>query len=106
MKPTQMLRAGGGDAPLGKYGKYLGSWGNFGGSKQRGIITYGLSANRQNPLAGTAHAAIFNSWRRFKGQVLYVAPPMIFFYYVMDWAIERNHYLNSKQGRHELGEEE
>ncbi|KAK8089219.1 hypothetical protein PG997_004180 [Apiospora hydei] len=100
MRPTQMLQAGGGDAPLGKYGKYLGGWGNFdaivpgqttelhecldtelltvwhptGGSKQRGIITYGLSANRQNPLAGAAHAAIFNSWRRFRGQVLYVAP--------------------------------
>lgn len=60
-----------------------------GGFKQRGIITYGLSANRQNPLAGTANAAIFNTWRRFKGQVLYFAPPMIFFYYAMEWATER-----------------
>lgn len=48
-----------------------------------------MSPNVQNPLAGTAHAAVFNSWRRFRGQVLYWAPPMIFFYYAMEWAIER-----------------
>ncbi|ORY63018.1 UcrQ family protein [Pseudomassariella vexata] len=105
MRPTQMLRAGG-EGPLGKYNKYLGGWGNFGGMKQRGIITYGLSANRQNPLAGTAHDAVFNTWRRFSRQVLYVAPPLVFFYYTMEWAIERNHYLNSKQGRAEFGDEE
>lgn len=106
-----------------------------GGFKQRGIITYGLSANRQNPLAGTANAAVFNTWRRFKGQVLYFAPPLVFFYYAMEWATERygrdrwatenapppppypgmphvlmlghrNHYLNSKPGRAEAGGEE
>ena len=57
--------------------------------KQRGIISYGLSPNRQNPLAGAAHNAIFNSWRRFSHQVLYWAPPMVFFYYALNWAIER-----------------
>jgi hypothetical protein len=67
---------------------------NIGGSKQRGIITYGLSANRQNPFAGAGHDAVFNTWRRFSKQVLYVAPPFVFFYYVMNWAVER--YATSK----------
>ncbi|KAK7951585.1 cytochrome b-c1 complex subunit 8 [Apiospora aurea] len=94
MRPTQMLQAGGGDAPA----RYLGGWGNFGGSKQRGIITYGLSANRQNPLAGAAHAAIFNSWRRFRGQVLYVAP--------YDLLLLRHGLGHREHGRHELGDAE
>ncbi|KAK8083916.1 hypothetical protein PG996_002697 [Apiospora saccharicola] len=38
---------------------------------ERGIITYSLSSNRQNVLAGAAHAAVFNTWRRFAGQVLF-----------------------------------
>ncbi|KAI0143922.1 ubiquinol-cytochrome c reductase complex ubiquinone-binding protein [Hypoxylon sp. NC0597] len=104
MRPTQVMM-GGGEAPVGRYGKFLGGWGNFGGMPQKGIISYTLSANKQNPLAGTAHAAIFNTWRRFSAQVLYVAPPMIFFYYAMSWATERNHYLNSKAGRQEFAEE-
>lgn len=60
-----------------------------GGLKQKGIITYGVSSNRQNPFAGAFHDAIFNTWRRFSGQVLYVAPPFIAAYYVMEWAIHR-----------------
>ncbi|RYP03877.1 hypothetical protein DL765_010369 [Monosporascus sp. GIB2] len=152
MRPTQILRAAGGESPLGKHEKYLGGWGNFGGwadyadgstadefgiystlqasmrhggMKQRGIITYAMSPNRQNPLAGATHAAIFNSWRRFRYQVLYWAPPLVFFYYAMNWATERygytmremyatgpetdsrrNEYLNSKAGRKEFGESE
>ncbi|KAI1140486.1 ubiquinol-cytochrome c reductase complex ubiquinone-binding protein [Hypoxylon sp. FL0543] len=104
MRPTQVLM-GGGESPIGKHGKFLGGWGGFGGMPQKGIISYTLSANKQNPLAGVAHAAIFNTWRRFSAQVLYVAPPMIFFYYAMSWAVERNHYLNSKAGRQEFSEE-
>ncbi|KAL2757985.1 hypothetical protein ACRALDRAFT_1068444 [Sodiomyces alcalophilus JCM 7366] len=105
MRPTQVLR-GGGDVPLGKYGSYIGPWGATGGQKQRGIITYGLSPNRQNPFAGAGHDAIFNTFRRFRSQVLYIAPPFIAAYYIMDWATERNQYLNSKAGRAEFGEEE
>ena len=98
--------------------------------KQKGIVSYGIANNRQNPLAGTFHDAIFNTWRRFSGQVLYVAPPMIFGYYVLNWAIERyvamgvyvlggmgcrntapnmvyrNEYLNSKAGRAEFADSE
>jgi hypothetical protein len=56
---------------------------------QKGIVTYGLSANRQNPFAGAAHAAIFNTWRRASAQILYVVPPFVAAYYIMNWATER-----------------
>ncbi|KAI5853636.1 cytochrome b-c1 complex subunit 8 [Durotheca rogersii] len=83
------------------------TWGNLGCvCPQRGIITYTISPNRQNPLAGAAHDAIFNTWRRFRMQVLYWAPPLIAAYYAMDWATKRNKYLNSKDGRAETANQE
>ncbi|KAK5017113.1 Cytochrome b-c1 complex subunit 8, mitochondrial [Cryomyces antarcticus] len=60
-----------------------------GSPPQKGVTTYALAQNRQKPLAGVFDAAIFNTWRRFKGQVLYIAPPMIIAYSVMQWAIEK-----------------
>lgn len=60
-----------------------------GGMKQKGIVSYGIAPNRQKPLAGAFHDAIFNTWRRFSTQVVYWAPPMIAGYYIMNWAIER-----------------
>lgn len=56
---------------------------------QKGIVTYGLAPNRQNPFAGAAHAAIFNTWRRASAQILYVVPPFVAAYYIMNWATER-----------------
>ncbi|KAI9845150.1 MAG: hypothetical protein M1837_005035 [Sclerophora amabilis] len=85
-------------------GQYVGDWGDFGSPKQKGITSYALSANRQRPLAGALNAAIFNTWRRFKGQVLYVAPPFVAAYFIMQWATKRNEYLNSKAGRIAEGE--
>ncbi|KZL68387.1 hypothetical protein CI238_00157, partial [Colletotrichum incanum] len=105
MRPTQALM-GGPSVPHGKYQHYLGWWGHIGGEKQRGIITYGIAPNRQNPFAGAAHDAVFNTWRRFSQQVLYFLPPLVAGWYIMDWATHRNHYLNSKQGRAEFGDEE
>ena len=90
-----------------------------GSPRQKGIVTYSLSSNRQRPLAGILNAAVFNTWRRFRGQVLYFAPPLVLAYLVMDWATQksvlsiefassehklsyspyRNEYLNSKPGR-------
>ncbi|MCJ1348003.1 hypothetical protein MMC31_006233 [Peltigera leucophlebia] len=91
---------GGGSEPIDRrHGQYIGGWGNIGSQTQKGIITYAISANRQRPLAGTAHAAIFNSWRRFRAQALYVLPPLATAYLAMSWAIEKNDYLNSKEGR-------
>ncbi|CAI4215321.1 unnamed protein product [Parascedosporium putredinis] len=106
MKPTQILSGGAAPLPIGKYGHYLGHFGHFGGQPQKGIITYGLSANRQNPLAHTAHDAVFNIWRRFYGQVFFWLPAGIAGYYILDWANHRNHYLNSKAGRAEFADSE
>ncbi|OGE56022.1 hypothetical protein PENARI_c003G11580 [Penicillium arizonense] len=89
-----------------KNGHFIGVWGEFGCPTPQRIATYSLSPNRQRPFAGAAHAAIFNTFRRFRQQVLYVVPPFVVAYAAMEWAIERNHYLNSKPGRLEAGHEE
>ena len=60
-----------------------------GSPPQKGIITYGLSSNRQRPLAGTAHAAVFNVYRRTKGQILFWTIPILAGYELMSWATER-----------------
>ncbi|KAJ5167072.1 Cytochrome b-c1 complex subunit 8 [Penicillium canariense] len=91
-----------------KNGHFIGNWGEFGKTDAFGsyrlpdpqrIATYALSSNRQRPFAGAFNAAIFNTFRRFRHQVLYVVPPFVIAYAAMNWAVERNHYLNSKPGR-------
>ncbi|KAJ5865787.1 Cytochrome b-c1 complex subunit 8 [Penicillium rubens] len=78
-----------------KNGHYIGNWGGFGCPTPQRVATYSLSPNRQRVLAGAGHAAIFNVFRRFRHQVLYVVPPSF------------NEFLNSKPGRLlEGGEEE
>ncbi|RDW95309.1 putative ubiquinol-cytochrome c reductase complex ubiquinone-binding protein [Coleophoma crateriformis] len=76
-----------------------GEWGDPGSQPSKGISSYGLSANAQRPLAGAARAAVFNTWRRASAQILYIAPPLIAAYLAMGWAIKRNEFLNSKEGR-------
>jgi ubiquinol-cytochrome c reductase subunit 8 len=56
---------------------------------QKGIVHYGLAANRQKPLAGVANAAVFNTFRRTRNQILFWAVPMIVAYELMEWATER-----------------
>ena len=63
-----------------------------GSQTQKGIVSYALSNNRQRPLAGVVHAAIFNTFRRASAQVLYVVPPFVLAYSLMQWAIERYIY--------------
>ena len=53
-----------------------------------------MSLNRQNPFAGAAHDAIFNSFRRVSSQIFYWAPAMVTGYYVLNWAIHRYVMLN------------
>lgn len=60
-----------------------------GGSKQKGIIYYGVSANRQNPFAGAGHDAVFNIFRRTKNQIFFWLPTMVAGYYIVQWANER-----------------
>ncbi|OKL58266.1 Drug resistance protein [Talaromyces atroroseus] len=66
---------------------------------EKGIATYTLSPNRQRLFPNFWHTAIFNTFRRFRHQVLYVAPPFIVAYSLMNWATEENEFLNSKAGR-------
>lgn len=61
----------------------------IGGTPQKGITSYAMSANRQKPMAGVAHAAVFNVARRTRGQILYFAPPFIAVYFLLQWAEER-----------------
>ena len=74
----------------------MGWWGSFQGAKQKGITTYALSSFQQRALAGAAHSAVFNTFRRVKSQFLYFAPPFIAGYYIYTWAGKRSEYLNSK----------
>ncbi|KAL5042520.1 hypothetical protein BDW71DRAFT_189850 [Aspergillus fruticulosus] len=89
-----------------KNGVFMGTWGDMGCPTPQRVTSYAISPNRQRPLAGAAHAAIFNTFRRFRNQVLYVVPPFVAAYAAMNWAIERNEYLNSKPGRLAEGGEE
>ncbi|RDA90476.1 hypothetical protein CP533_3046 [Ophiocordyceps camponoti-saundersi (nom. inval.)] len=104
MRPTRVLLSDA--APDWRTGSYLGPWGAMGGTKQKGIIHYGISANRQNPFAGAGHDAVFNTFRRTRSQIAYWLLPIIGGYYIMNWAIERNEYFNSKAGRAEFGDAE
>ena len=69
--------------------KERGLIGFAGSQTQKGIASYGLSANRQRPFAGALHNAIFNTFRRTRFQILYWVPPMVIGYMTMEWAIER-----------------
>ncbi|KAF7511763.1 hypothetical protein GJ744_003494 [Endocarpon pusillum] len=96
IQASRLLRDGGLDP---KHGKFLGPWGNIGSQPQKGLTSYSLSPNRQRPLGGVVHAAIFNTTRRTKDQILFWLTPMVLGYAVMDWAIQKNEYYNSKPGR-------
>ncbi|KAF2656169.1 UcrQ-domain-containing protein [Lophiostoma macrostomum CBS 122681] len=92
-----------------KHTYHIGEWGNpysGGGQPGKGTVTYSLSANRQNPMAGVATKGFWNMVRRSRNQVLYVVPPFVAAYFTMSWAIERNEYLNSKPGRAEFADVE
>ena len=58
--------------------------------EQKGIITFVLGANRQRPLAGVLHNAFFNTGRRCRGQMLYVVPPFLGAYLLLDWAEKKS----------------
>lgn len=73
-----------------KNGIYAGAFGSLGiPTPQRGIAVYTISPNQQRVFAGALHDAIFNTFRRFRHQVLYVAPPFIVAYAAMSWAVEK-----------------
>ncbi|KAL3424260.1 ubiquinol-cytochrome c reductase complex ubiquinone-binding protein [Phlyctema vagabunda] len=71
-------------------------WGHNKIPKQKGIAEYRLSSNRQRPLAGAMHNAVFNTARRCRGQFLYVVPPFLVAYLTMTWAEEKYGTLTRK----------
>lgn len=56
---------------------------------QKGIVYYGLAQNRLKPLGGAGQAAIFNTFRRTRNQILFWSVPLVIAYECMQWAIER-----------------
>lgn len=40
-------------------------------------------------MAGVAHDAVFNTFRRTKAQIFYWLPAMVAGYYILNWATER-----------------
>lgn len=81
---------------------YMGWWGHIGSPKQKGVTTYTVSPFAQRPLAGAAHNAVFNTFRRVKAQALYVLIPGSLIYYWWAGARDYNEYLYTKAGREEL----
>ncbi|SMY20203.1 unnamed protein product [Zymoseptoria tritici ST99CH_1A5] len=54
---------------------------------------------RANRLPLLQQGGFSNTIRRSRNQFLYVVPPLVAAYWLMEWANERNHYLNCKAGR-------
>ncbi|KAI1314441.1 ubiquinol--cytochrome-c reductase subunit 8 [Mortierella claussenii] len=71
-------------------GKWMGWWGHLGAPKQRGIAIYTLSPYEQRAFAGALHQAVFNTFRRVKGQAFYIAIPMGLAYATYSWG-KKNH---------------
>ncbi|KAF8462473.1 hypothetical protein JB92DRAFT_2838989 [Gautieria morchelliformis] len=93
MRPTLPARSG---MPEPKH--YIGWWGDMGGPKQKGIITYTLSPFRQRAFAGALHGYIFNGYRRIAANVPYFIVPFALGYGVYSWGTSHYQYLNSKAG--------
>lgn len=74
----------------------------MGSPAQKGITSYAVSPYAQKPLAGAAHNAVFNLFRRFKSQVLYLAIPAGIYWAWWVNSRDYNEYLYTKAGREEL----
>ncbi|KAG0673043.1 ubiquinol--cytochrome-c reductase subunit 8 [Pichia californica] len=83
-------------------GAYMGWWGSMGSPKQKRITIHSVSPYAQAPLHGSVDRAIFNSFRRFKAQVLYITIPLAIVWSVWTDARDYNEYLYTKAGREEL----
>ncbi|KAK9472395.1 cytochrome b-c1 complex subunit 8 [Dipodascopsis tothii] len=86
----------------GAHHGYMGWWGDMGGPKQKGIVTYSVSPYAQKPFAGAGYNAIFNTFRRVSSQIIFFAVPIGTYVYILNQAKERNAFLYSKAGREEL----
>jgi ubiquinol-cytochrome c reductase subunit 8 len=83
---------------VARHSKWFGHMGNLGGPAQKGLITYQLSSYQQRPFAGVLKHGVFNTFRRVSGQVPYILPAVLVFYYTYTWGNQQHKYLNSKAG--------
>ncbi|XP_064610020.1 cytochrome b-c1 complex subunit 8-like [Liolophura sinensis] len=70
------------------------SFGNL--YKVHGLVSYSLSPYEQKAFAGAISHGIPNMFRRFRGQVFRVVPPLIIGYMVYDWGKKENARLSRK----------
>ncbi|KAF9583367.1 hypothetical protein BGW38_009665 [Lunasporangiospora selenospora] len=84
-------------------GKWMGWWGHLGLPKQRGIVVYTLSPYEQRAFAGALHQAVFNTFRRFTGQIFYIGVPAAAAYSVFTWGKKNHEYRLSKEGHAHYG---
>ncbi|KAK7495307.1 hypothetical protein BaRGS_00013489 [Batillaria attramentaria] len=65
-------------------------------TKVRNIITYSLSPFEQRAFAGAIKHGVPNLFRRFRGQVFRVVPPLFLCYLVYDWGKKEHERLQRK----------
>lgn len=71
-----------------------GEFGNL--SKHKNIISYSLSPFEQRAFAGFFSKGAANLYRRFMGQVFFVAPPFIALAVLINSANHTHHQLSRK----------
>ncbi|KZT50603.1 ubiquinol-cytochrome c reductase subunit 8 [Calocera cornea HHB12733] len=95
MRPS-LLRLSG--MPSGKV--WMGWWGDMGGPKQKGIVSYSLSPLQQKAMGDALQSYLFNGYRRLVGQVPYFVIPFGAGYGLYTWANSYATYLESKEGHY------
>ena len=66
------------------------------GIKSKNIISYSLSPFEQRAFAGFFSKGISNLYRRFRSQVFYIAPGMIWLVAVYTYAVQEHDRLGHK----------
>jgi hypothetical protein len=79
--------------------KWFPPLGTGSGPLQRGIITYQVSG-QQRVFHGALRKGVFNMFRRVTGQIPYILPGVLLFYFTVKWGNQRHAYINSKAGAH------
>ncbi|KAH0545652.1 cytochrome b-c1 complex subunit 8 [Cotesia glomerata] len=82
MRLTQILRSGGGFGTLAKI---------------RGIVYFRLSPFEQKAFGGAISHGVPNMLRRFRENVLRVAPPIAIYYLIYSWAIQEHERVVRKK---------
>ncbi|KAI9506724.1 NADP-dependent oxidoreductase domain-containing protein [Coemansia spiralis] len=82
---------------MGGHG-YSGWWGNMGGPKHRGIVTYQLSPYEMKTNAHLISKGTHNFFRRTSSQLGYILPGIFLFWAVTHFGKKKHEWVNSKAG--------